>query len=674
MKKRNLWVVRSGVAVLGVLLAGGGALNLSAQTNAAGPDAAADESFMADTPEEAELASAPARPISTAKPLPPDLKLTPQAAEVARLVQSGVDAGVVRAFVTNSASTFNLGVDEIIYLNDIGVPGNIVAAMMERDKALQGLSAGQPGAYAPQPAEAMPAAETPPEPAPLPDAEVAAYPPPVAEEAGYPVFYDELSPYGSWVDVAGVGPCWQPTVVAVNPYWRPYCDGGHWIYSDCGWYWRSGYSWGWAPFHYGRWFRHNRLGWCWRPDTVWGPSWVCWRYNGSHCGWAPLPPRAGFTAGVGINYRGGVVGSTFGFGLGARSFTFVENSLFRDRHLNQDALPGRQAGRIYHETSASTAILESHHRIINHGIPPTRVAAATHTQIHTVAIQQVTDPGARGSRHESFESSTRTLSVSRPNFHAPVGAMPGSGGKARSERRGGGSFPALTPTTRRAASESLPLAVPASTVNQPRTVAPAAGTPQRPTSFFRSATPSGTRPGTTAATPATGSQPRMGLPLILHGADCLNHSTPGSTWGAANPPAPSPPASSFTRRDTSAQQTHVWQAPGNQRPQPSAPGASPSAPRSESHWFSSPPSQPAVRSEPQWHHNSGSSPAAAPVTHYSPAPAAAPQPAHSFSAPSFSSAPATHSVESHSAHYSSPAPAASSSASQGHSSSDHKGR
>src|SRR5262249_35280204 len=114
------------------------------------------------------------------------------------------------------------------------------------------------------------------QPAPAADNAADYSPAPPAEEPAFSTFYDSLAPYGTWVDVGGYGQCWQPSAVSINPEWQPYCDRGHWVYSDCGWYWLSDYSWGWAPFHYGRWFRHNRLGWCWQPDRVWGPSWVSW--------------------------------------------------------------------------------------------------------------------------------------------------------------------------------------------------------------------------------------------------------------------------------------------------------------------------------------------------------------------------------------------------------------
>src|ERR1700749_3701227 len=63
------------------------------------------------------------------------------------------------------------------------------------------------------------------------------------------VFYDELSPYGQWIDYPDYGYVWQPNVDAD---FRPYETNGYWAYSDYGWTWVSNYSWGWATFHYGR--------------------------------------------------------------------------------------------------------------------------------------------------------------------------------------------------------------------------------------------------------------------------------------------------------------------------------------------------------------------------------------------------------------------------------------
>jgi len=250
------------------------------------------------------------------------------------------------------------------------------------------------------------------------------------DDGAYTTFYDALAPYGTWVDVGGYGPCWQPTVVVGNPYWQPYCNGGRWVYTDCGWYWLSSYSWGWAPFHYGRWFRHDRLGWCWAPDAVWGPSWVCWRYGTDYCGWAPLPPGAWYRAGVGLTYRGQPVGNTFGFGLGVSSFAVVPFSHFWDQHLPRYALPQKQASQALSRTVVSASIVNSNNRMINNGLPPSRVIASTGLGIRRVAVHDAYGASVHGVRAERLEAGGTTLSAFRPNLSPRAGTQPAAAGWA----------------------------------------------------------------------------------------------------------------------------------------------------------------------------------------------------------------------------------------------------
>lgn len=101
------------------------------------------------------------------------------------------------------------------------------------------------------------------------------------------VFYDELSPYGTWIDNPDYGYVWLPDM---GPGFEPYSSNGTWMYADVGWTWVSNYSWGWAPFHYGRWFIDQVYGPMWVPDTEWGPGWVSWRQSADHYGWASLAP------------------------------------------------------------------------------------------------------------------------------------------------------------------------------------------------------------------------------------------------------------------------------------------------------------------------------------------------------------------------------------------------
>src|SRR5260221_1356911 len=87
----------------------------------------------AETAAEPEIADAPTKPISTEKPLPPNIRSTESLGGMIRLANSRVDESVMLAYVTNSAGTFSLVPEEIIYLNDIGVPARVVTAMLQHD-------------------------------------------------------------------------------------------------------------------------------------------------------------------------------------------------------------------------------------------------------------------------------------------------------------------------------------------------------------------------------------------------------------------------------------------------------------------------------------------------------------------------------------------------------------
>ncbi|HVT85611.1 MAG TPA: DUF6600 domain-containing protein [Chitinophagaceae bacterium] len=110
----------------------------------------------------------------------------------------------------------------------------------------------------------------------------------VSASISFQNFYDDLSPYGQWIDYPQYGYVWNPHVGAD---FRPYGTMGHWEYSDdYNWIWVSDYDWGWAPFHYGRWFYDPVYGWLWVPGYDWSPAWVAWRSGGDFYGWAPLSP------------------------------------------------------------------------------------------------------------------------------------------------------------------------------------------------------------------------------------------------------------------------------------------------------------------------------------------------------------------------------------------------
>jgi DNA segregation ATPase FtsK/SpoIIIE-like protein len=291
---------------------------------------------------------------------------------------------------------YALTADEIFFLTDLGLSLEMIKAVADH----------QPGVAVepPPPAPEIASADDEPPPAvSLPpaedsvqetvvDAPVDTAPP--SDDVDVSSFYGALSPYGSWLNVDGTW-CWQPTAMVVDSGWSPYCQRGHWVYTDCGWMWQSDYSWGWAPFHYGRWSRHSRYGWIWLPDTEWGPAWVSWRHSDAAIGWAPLPPGARYEAGIGFSFHGNRVGADFAFGLESRHFTFVPVAHFSERVLVRSRLPRTEVTRIYNTTTIiQNNYTHINNRIINRGPSITRIKEVTHQEIRQLKIvDQKNHPG-----------------------------------------------------------------------------------------------------------------------------------------------------------------------------------------------------------------------------------------------------------------------------------------
>ena len=119
-------------------------------------------------------------------------------------------------------------------------------------------------------------------------------------EVTYQDFYDDLSPYGRWVEYPGQGFVWIPDA---GSDFQPYSTNGHWVWTDdYEWMWVSDYDWGWAPFHYGRWDYDDYYGWYWVPGYEWSPAWVAWRDGGDYYGWAPIRP--GISISINFNIGG----------------------------------------------------------------------------------------------------------------------------------------------------------------------------------------------------------------------------------------------------------------------------------------------------------------------------------------------------------------------------------
>jgi len=220
----------------------------------------------------AAIQSAPVPP-SALPNLNLNLSLSGSSREVMKLVSGGISADVVKAYIDNSASAFNLTADGIIRLQNAGVPNNLITAMMAHDKEMR--DKGQM-AVLPPPA--------PPSQYPSPDQAGGMTPPMPSPDYGYdtqtqtaqPADYGDLSPYGSWYYDPPLGE-W---------YWSPYPS-----------LWNYGYPWGIGALNHGRWWYHNNHGWVWSHGAG---------NRGGRTYYSTPPYRGGGTQGFGRQSFGGV--------------------------------------------------------------------------------------------------------------------------------------------------------------------------------------------------------------------------------------------------------------------------------------------------------------------------------------------------------------------------------
>ena len=652
---------------------------------------AASAAFLAGCLEQTRQASQPP-PVITPAATParePDAIIRPDlasanvsapVAEIARLHQSGLDESVVKAFVEKSTNSLSPSADELIFLKDIGVSPRVITAMIQQTAKVreQAVAAAiiAPRANAPAdvrpnmtviaananpPAPRAPAVAVAPQPvavAPTPAPQVAAAPAqpvPVAQPAPanlppqVTVFYQQLQPYGTWMQVADHGWCWQPTVVVSTPTWRPYADRGRWLLTDNGWYWQSDYAWGWAPFHYGRWVLHARSGWLWVPDTNWGPAWVVWRSSTTHCGWAPLPPSAVFVAGSGLRVGGVSVGFNFDFGLARHHYTFIPFTRFCDRNPHYYSLAPTVVQNVFNQTTVINNIQINNNVVVNGGISADRIASLTRTEIRKVSVREAAPQEQSLSRLDKLEKSGNDLVIYRPvlNPNAPVKpvTLTNSKGETRTELVPAGALagqkiagrpvydttstgvPVLTgyttePPARPASANVVVINNTIATTPQPAPAVPPAATapnasnatePNRAGRIF------GINRNNTVAQRAEESSARQPTVIIPNPADnsLFRPMTPPqpvtSTAQVLTPPTPvstSPPSS--TRREVSKPQpyqpapaptptrlpTQSSPAPNPNTVQPPAPAASPAPPRPTAPAYTPVPTTPSYQPAP----------------------------------------------------------------------------
>jgi hypothetical protein len=243
-------------------------------------------------------------------------------------------------------------------------------------------------------------------------------------------FQTQLAPYGQWVDVPGYGQCWVPAAQAAVPDWRPYLNGGHWIYTDEGWTWQSDYPWGEYAFHYGRWFRDVRYGWVWMPGYNWGPGWVCWRQAEAqgYCGWAPLPPGATYDPTVGLLWNGHAAAMDVDFGLAPDLFVFIPFDHFWGHDYLAFRAPGWRVSVLFRASFLANHWGFVGGRFVFDGIGRDRMAALTH---HEVRVESF-------AFHDAHIIHAREVERTHFNDFHGGGAVRGGGGFDHG-RDGGGS-------------------------------------------------------------------------------------------------------------------------------------------------------------------------------------------------------------------------------------------
>ena len=352
-----------------------------------------------------------AAPAPAPAPAVGSLELRPEVSDVVDMAKRGVGDEALLAFVEQNPITHRITPETIIFLNDLGVPENVVALMIRQGDAME--EDQEQGGVPMEPAQVtgQPVASRPP-PAPLPPKNA----PPVVNNH----YYGALDPYGDWFYDSSHGWVWRPTVARVDVGWRPYSQGGRWIYSDVGWYWNSYYSWGWAPFHYGRWHRSTLHGWYWVPGYKWSPAWVMWRSNNHYAGWAPLPPGSHYVHGVGYSWGGAHVGFSFGFGLGHGWFTYCDYAHLRHRRLHRHRVPDNRVAIVHNETTVvNNYITENNTTIVNAGIPPAVIAEKTREPVQKMRIRELDLEVESIARVGQIDANGKTMAIYRPEVPTP---------------------------------------------------------------------------------------------------------------------------------------------------------------------------------------------------------------------------------------------------------------
>lgn len=226
----------------------------------------------------------------------------------------------------------------------------------------------------------------------------------------YSIFYDRLSPYGSWINHSAYGYIWQPSVYVSNRSWRPYND-GYWRHTNRGWLWISNEPFGWATFHYGRWALLRNVGWCWIPGNEWAPSWVSWRNNNSYIGWAPLPPET-------LYWRGNQWDSDYDnvTGINSSCYTYVAYQHFSNSNLNQFCLTSNLSAGLYPQTQRCGRMVWKNYQVSCQSLPFDTICKYMGKQMTTYDCDFQARPPLRNNHNPYATVRDQTIEIIAPNF------------------------------------------------------------------------------------------------------------------------------------------------------------------------------------------------------------------------------------------------------------------
>ncbi len=247
---------------------------------------------------------------------------------------------------------------------------------------------------------------------------------PGAQAIGFSLFYDQLAPYGDWMESGPYGYVWVPRE-ALTFGWRPYTV-GEWLWTDQGWLFDSPDPWGWAVYHYGLWGFDPEIGWYWVPGSLWAPAWVAWCWGGSAIGWAPLPP--------GFDFGPGGFADFAGLDIPEDDWCFVDADRFASPDVALAILPRERTRDLLRDPLQRSRMVLRGDLVENPGVDPAFVARMTGREPVLHRIESASAPGPLqivGGRVQAFRRPVEPTAGAAP----PRVAVPTEIGRAGQSTR-----------------------------------------------------------------------------------------------------------------------------------------------------------------------------------------------------------------------------------------------